>query len=265
MNQTTIEEGKEFFGETAKMYIKASDFAISENLQMKKEHSLRVSANCLQLAVVLKLEKPDQEFISLIGLLHDVGRFIQFDKYKSFDDAQTEDHAVLSMSMIKEEDFFKAMDEEDQQLMIQVIEGHNKLTFSAKDKKVLQFGHILRDADKLDNWELAVSLLKRDGSFSLPGISYNLPKLPGVTDAVIKNLAASKPVLRKDLHSLTDFKLFLMSMVYDLNLKASFAWVSEKQLIKKIYDTLTKRDDVIDAYRLIRLYIENKLTEKDKV
>ncbi|WP_163717622.1 HD domain-containing protein [Mangrovibacterium lignilyticum] len=262
MDQHTIEEGKKYFGEIAKKFIKASDFAVAENLQMKKDHSVRVAAICLHLAEALEMDAADQDLIELIGLFHDVGRFIQFEKYQHFDDSKSEDHALLSVQMISEQQFFINMDEESQKLVVEVIGGHNKFNFSSKDKRVSQFAQILRDADKMDNWELAVSLLKRDGTFTLPNISYNLPKLPAASEAVLKSLLAEKPVLKKDLQSLADFKLFLMSMVYDLNFKASFVWVTDRQLIKKIYDSMTKGDRVIDAYRKIRLHIENRLTEK---
>jgi hypothetical protein len=154
------------------------------------------------------------------------------------------------------------LDEADQLLLTEVIGGHNKFSFNSKDNRTFLFGQILRDADKMDNWELAVSMLKRDGTFNLPSINYNLPKLPAASDAVLKSLDAGKSVLKKDLQSLADFKLFLMSMVYDLNFKASFVWVTERQLIKKIYESMTKSDRVIDVYRKLRLHIENRLSEK---
>ncbi|WP_372771901.1 HD domain-containing protein [Mangrovibacterium sp.] len=260
MNQTTIEEGKKFFEQTAKAYIKASDFAVAENLQMKKDHSLRVAANCVYLGNALQLDEQELNTVELLGLLHDVGRFIQFEKYQHFDDSRSEDHAALSLQLIAEQDFFKNMDDSEKSLLVDVIGGHNKFVFAPANAKAKKFGQILRDADKMDNWELAVSLLKRDGTFSLPSINYNLPKFPGPNETVLKTVLAGKSVLKKDLQSLADFKLFLMSMVYDLNFKASFAWVTEKQLIKKIYDSLTKGDKVIDAYRKIRLHIENRLS-----
>jgi hypothetical protein len=190
-----------------------------------------------------------------------VGRFQQFEKYQSFDDLKTEDHAALGVSILKSEDFFKELPETRQQLIIQTIEMHNKLVISSKEKQVILFSQILRDADKLDLWELAVSYLKRDGSFGLPSVCFNLPKTPGMNDVVIKSILSGKPVSKKDLQSVNDFKLFLMAMVFDLNFRASFQLLNQKQLITKIYDTLPKRDDVINVYRQIRLFIENKFVE----
>ena len=34
--------------------------------------------------------------------------------------------------------------------------------------------------------------------------------------------------------------------------------MAEKQFIQKIYETLPKRDQIIDAYRGIKLFVENK-------
>jgi hypothetical protein len=47
-------------------------------------------------------------------------------------------------------------------------------------------------------------------------------------------------------------------MAFDLNYKFTFRLISEKQYIQKIYETLPKRDQIIDAYRGIKLFVENK-------
>lgn len=265
MKKNTTEQGKAFIEQLAQEHIKASDFAIAENLQMKMDHSTRVAANCRYLADALKLDEDSADLIELIGWLHDVGRFEQFKKYQHFDDSKSEDHAALSVDLIAEQDFFQQMDEEEQMLLREVIAGHNEPTFSSNDPKALQFGRILRDADKMDNWKLAVSKLQRDGTFSLPSISYNLPKMPGASDKVLKTVMAGKSVDKKDLETLADYKLFSMSLVYDLNFKASFVWVTERQLIQKLYESMTKGDRVIDAYRQIRLHIENRLSSAEIV
>ncbi|MEL7586673.1 MAG: HD domain-containing protein [Prolixibacteraceae bacterium] len=262
MTEELLAKGKQFFEDYTKKLIKSKDFYTSDNLQLKKDHSLRVAGLCAHLAGKLELDEEECRLAEFIGLMHDLGRFPQFEKYQSFDDLKTEDHASLSVGVLKAEDLFLELSEAEQQIVIQTIEGHNKLAISSKDKPVILFSQILRDADKLDLWEVAVSYLKRDGSFGLPSISLNLPKSPGVSEVVIKGILAGKPVAKKDLQSINDFKLFLMAMVYDLNFKASFLLLNHKQLITKIYDTLPKRDDVINVYRQIRLFIENKFVEQ---
>lgn len=262
MTEEVLEKGKQFFEEYTKKFIKTRDFYISDNLQLKRDHSLRVAKLAAYIAKKLDLDEQECKMAEFIGLMHDLGRFQQFEKYQSFDDLKTEDHAALSVSVLKSEAFFEELPEAEQQIIIQAIEMHNKLTITSKEKPVILLSQILRDADKLDLWELTVSYLKRDGSFGLPSISFNLPKTPGINEAVIKGILSGKPVSKKDLQSVNDFKLFLMAMVFDLNFKASFQLLNQKQLITKIYDTLPKRDDVISVYRQIRLFIENKFVEQ---
>lgn len=262
MTEEIIEKGKQFFEEYTKKLIKTKDFYVSDNLQLKKEHSLRVAKLSAYIADKLDLDEQECKMAEFIGLMHDLGRFPQFEKYQSFDDLKTEDHAALSVGVLKAEGFFAELSEAEQQIVIQTIEMHNKLAINSKDKPVILFSQILRDADKLDIWEVAVSYLKRDGSFGLPSISFNLPKTPGISEVVIRGILTGKPISKKDLQSVNDFKLFLMAMVYDLNFKASFLLLNQKQLITKIYDTLPKRDDVINFYRQIRLFIENKFVEQ---
>ncbi len=262
MTEEILEKGRQFFEDFSKRFIKSKDFNIADSLQLKRDHSQRVAGLSARIAEKLKLDEQECQLAEFIGLMHDLGRFPQFEKYQSFDDLKTEDHATLGVSVLKNEDFFLSLSEAEQQIVLQTIEGHNKLAISAKDKPVILFSQILRDADKLDLWELSVSYLKRDGSFSLPSISYNLPKTPGITDVVIKSAQLGKPIAKKDLQSVNDFKLFLMAMVYDLNFRVSFNILNQKQLITKIYDTLPKRDDVINFYRQIRLFIENKFVEQ---
>lgn len=258
MTWKMLEKGKLFFDDYIKKFPKAEDPYVYDNVQLKKEHSLRVAKLSAYIANKLKLDEQQCQLAEFIGLMHDIGRFSQFAKYQSFDDLKTEDHAVIGVNLLKEEAFFGEIGEADQQIIVQAIESHNKAVISSREKPVVLFSQILRDADKLDIWDTSVTYLKRDGSFGLSSISLGLPKKPGVSEIVIRSVLAGKPVLKKDLQSINDFKLFLMSMVFDLNFKVSFQWLNQKQSMSKIYDTLPKRDDVISAYRQIKLFIENK-------
>ena len=49
------------------------------------------------------------------ALLHDIGRFEQFHRYKTFSDARSEDHAALGVDAIKEEGLLQSIDNEEAQ------------------------------------------------------------------------------------------------------------------------------------------------------
>jgi len=257
-NENLFEAGNAFFKDYSQKMIQGENSYVTDNLQLKKDHSIKVAALSKSIAENLDMNKEDCKLAEIIGLLHDIGRFSQFQKYESFDDLKTVDHAVLSMDLIKEEDFYKKFQEKDKLVILSAIGNHNKLAINEKDERCLKFCKILRDADKLDIWETCVSYMKRDGSFSMPSLSLDLHNKPILNDSVRKDIEMGKLVQKKDLKTVLDFKVFLLSMVYDLNYKISFHYLNQKQLIKNIYETLPKRDEIIGIYRQIRLLIENK-------
>jgi len=260
--ENLFEEGKTFFEDYSQKMIQGKNSYVADNLQLKKDHSLKVAVLCKYIAEHLDMSKNDCDLAELIGLLHDVGRFSQFEKYESFDDLKTVDHAALSLNIISKEEFFKKFLDKDKEVILSAIGNHNKLSFVENDERCLKFCKILRDADKLDIWEKCITYMKRDGSFSMPSISLNLHNKLILNDSVRKNIEMGKLVHKKDLKTVLDFKVFLLSMVYDINFKISFHYLNQKQLIKNIYETLPKRDEIIGIYRQIKLFIENKFVLK---
>ncbi|MHA7109573.1 HD domain-containing protein [Sunxiuqinia elliptica] len=254
-----IKAAHDFFEKYTTVLLKHPDRDIVDALTLKREHSLRVSKVSGLVATNLMLEEEDIILAELIGLLHDIGRFEQFIQYQTFDDQKSENHAELGVKVLKEQAFFNEFAEEKQQLISRAILNHNKDAISLKDDKmVMTYSQILRDADKFDIWETCVNHLNRDGSFKIDAISLSLPVTGLVNEDIVKSIKNQKQARKQDLKSVNDFKLMLMSMVFDLNFRVSFQLLNEKQLIKKLYDSLPKKDTVIDAYREIRLYIENK-------
>jgi len=249
----------DFFEKYTAGFLKHPDLEVADIMTLRRAHCLRVSKLSGQIATNLMLEEEDILLAELIGLLHDLGRFDQFEKYQTFDDEKSANHAELTVALLNEQHFFTALGEEKQALICAAILNHNKDSISLKDDKLLvTYSQILRDADKLDIWDYCVGHLKRDGNFKHSAISFNLPASGLVNDSIIKSIKNQKQAKRKDMQSVNDFKLMLMSMVFDLNFRVSFHLLSEKQSIKKLYESMTKKDVVIDAYRELRLYIENK-------
>ncbi|MGQ8335263.1 HD domain-containing protein [Sunxiuqinia sp. A32] len=259
IEKKSIEAGQDFFEKYIASFLKNKDQQIIESLILREKHSKHVAQISRFISEKILLDEEEQQLAELIGLWHDLGRFQQFEKYQTFNDAESENHAELGAVMIQDQEFYKNLSEFSQEVIVKAIRYHNLPALPVKeDKQVLLFSQILRDADKLDIWDICVSNLERDGSFKIPSINYNLPKTGIINEAVLKSIMQQKSVSKKDLKSLEDFKLFLISMVFDLNFKVSFRILSEKQMVKKIYDTLPKKDVVFDAYREIRLFIENK-------
>ena len=87
----------------------------------------------------LKLSTHDTELAEIIGLFHDVGRFRQYSIYKTFNDADSEDHADLALKVIDELDFFTELADRDYELVKFAIQNHNKKIIAPTDdaRKIL--------------------------------------------------------------------------------------------------------------------------------
>ena len=49
-----------------------------------------------------------------------------------------------------------------------------------------------------------------------------------------------------------------LSWVYDLNYRPSFELMMEKRYLEKIYNSMPKNDTVIEIYRKVKVFVENK-------
>ena len=87
----------------------SDDIEIHRAILLKEEHTQNVTFISRELAKHLKLSVHDQILAEMIGLFHDIGRFKQFTLYRTFNDALSENHAILGLKVIAELDFFKEL------------------------------------------------------------------------------------------------------------------------------------------------------------
>ena len=122
-------------------------------IYLKYEHTLHVAENCDAIARSLNLSKEDQDIAWESGVLHDIGRFRQIEKYHTFIDSISVDHAELSADILFVEGMIREFDEDpaNDALLEKAIRLHNKyeLPEDLTDRERL-FCQIIRDADKVD-------------------------------------------------------------------------------------------------------------------
>ena len=145
-----------------------------------------------------------------------------------------------------------------QLIVLKAIENHNKLKLSKLDnEQQTLFARLLRDADKLDIYETSYRFFKEKNGLQ-PLMTLDLINHVEVSEKIVKSILAGKTAAVEDMKTMNDYRLLLLSMAFDLNFKYTFRILAEKQFIQKIYETLPKRDQIIDAYRGIKLFVENK-------
>lgn len=239
---------------------KSDNLSIQENFNLKRDHTNRVVGYSEVIARSLELDKDDEMTVQLIALLHDIGRFEQMAQYGTFNDHESCDHAQLAVEIINEKKWITHLPDYIQDYIISAITNHNKLTIQKNvNDKVVLFSKIIRDADKIDIFDLTLKEYSRPAKSRNTKLTLGLEEKPHITKSVIKSVLNGKTVEKKELKTVNDFKLMQMSWIYDVNLKKSYSLINQKQFLKQLFDCLPKTDHVFEAYRKAKIYIENQL------
>lgn len=238
----------------------SDDPTIQQNYILKRDHIHRVVGYAEVLSRSIECNEEIIMETQLAALMHDIGRFEQYQKYQTFNDNLSVDHAELATKIIKEKGWLSNLPEEIQTNIIKAILYHNKLALPKnEDPDIILISKLLRDADKLDILEIAIKEYSpqnknRNNSFTL-----DLEASSTVSKPIIKSLGAEKLPDKNDLKTITDFKLLQMAYVYDLNFRESFSMINKKGTLKQLFDTMPKTDQVFDLYRKAKIHVENQL------
>ena len=230
------------------------------NFKIKKDHSLRVVELSASLAASLKLTGDDFQVAYLAALFHDIGRFKQLVDHNTFDDFKSVDHADLSVSLLKESDIIRQTGCAGEELVFCAIGLHNKFELPKNlPERELLHARLLRDADKLDILHVLTAYYTDKNSVPNHTLTWELPMGTRVSPNVAREIMAGKLVSKKEVISELDVKIMQLSWVYDLNFKPSFEHLLKMRFLEKIYQTLPKNDIIIDIYRKVKVFAENRL------
>jgi hypothetical protein len=149
-------EDLNFFREWFMDYVNnfsSNDSTINDNIEMKIEHTAKVCENILLLAKSENVSEEGCRLAETIALFHDLGRFEQFTRYKTFNDFNSENHALLGIKILNRIGILTRLSPDEKNLILKAVEYHNlkKIPIYAVDSKDLLFYlKLIRDADKLD-------------------------------------------------------------------------------------------------------------------
>lgn len=72
-------------------------------------------------------------------------------------------------------------------------------------------------------------------------------------------MLAGKLVSKKNIVSEIDVKIMQLSWVYDFNFRPAFEYLLKNRYLENVYNSLPKNDLVIEIYRKIKVFAENKI------
>jgi len=187
------------------------------------------------------LSEEDLCLAEACGLLHDIGRFEQYSKYRTFADYKSENHAILGVKIIRDNGVLDCLEPAAANIVVCAVGCHNMASLpEGESERCLFFLKLLRDADKIDIWRVVTEHYRDAGDNRNRTVELDLPDIDGISAPVYKALMDGKLVQMADLRTLQDFKLLQIGWVYDLNFTRAFHIVQERKFLKAIRNTLPR-------------------------
>lgn len=224
----------------------------NENIKRKEQHSLRVMAISKKIAEELKLSEKEIKLATLIGLLHDIGRFEQYTKWKTFSDRISTNHGVLGAKILEENNFIRTFITENKydEIIKKAIINHNKYQIDENlNETELLYSKIIRDADKIDIlYEVADGILMKDVDLRDLCISENY----------FRQFQSKKTIKITDEQNDLDKLILKIAFIFDLNFECSKKIIKEEKYIERILNRFEfKNEKAINQIREIKTIIKN--------
>ena len=210
-----------------------------ENLDGKQKHSLRVMQISEEIARDLKLNQEEIKLAALIGLLHDIARFEQYTKYKTFRDLDSIDHGDYGAKILKKEIRKYVELPQYDEIIIKAVKNHNKYKMEdGLSEKEELFAKIIRDADKIDILFEAVEMFWKGKE--------EIVENSTITEDVIKQFNQNNLIKRRKKerpeNSINKI-ITVIAFIFDLNFDISLKYVQENNYIDILVDRIEYKND----------------------
>ncbi len=231
------------------------------HIKRKIDHSYRVANLSVRIGKSLNLNEHDISLIKTMSLIHDIGRFTQFIKYKTYDDLLSENHALLSAKIIEKENILSNYNEEEQKLILKAVSLHNKkdLPDNLNEKEFI-FSTILRDADKIDFFKSMVDIIPNIPTKEQAIFYSNKENKEVISDDVYNLIIQRKTVDNNLLKTVLDKKVRALGFITsDINHKESLKIIYENDYIDKIYKLMPQNIQTNTIYSMTKKYVKDKI------
>jgi hypothetical protein len=217
-------------------------------LELKLGHSRRVAANCRSIASDLGWPDGDLNAAEAMGLLHDVGRFPQYRRHRTFHDADSVNHAELGHQVTLDERLLSGCDPHDERRVLDGIRLHNcRFLPAGLAGGSLAFVQLARDSDKLDIFHVIREAVETGRIRNHPEILLRITLDGPANPAIIEDIRQGRTGAYGDVKSLTDFNLMQLSWFADINFVPTFRLIDARGFMGHFRRVLPGEPDVQEA------------------
>lgn len=191
-------------------------------IDLKIRHSREVLATARAIVAQADMEAEQRRACLLAALYHDVARFEQYRRYRTFRDRESCNHGLEGVRILKRE---RRLEDEPAALRRRVLSGvglHNRFALPAHlPQGIAEVTHVVRDADKLDILRVMHENLCGPEPYH-PTVVLGLPDDPAlVSQTVLTSAREGRVASYTDLSSVNDLRVLLGTWLFDMHFPAS--------------------------------------------
>ena len=246
---------KKWFSEFTALY-EGRRISLPIPLQRKLRHSHAVALNAAGIASELLMEPEHVRLAEMAGLLHDIGRWPQYETFQTFRDSESKDHGALGADVLKQHRVLADCSDHERACLEAAVRHHNAKDVPSSVKgDALRFTQIVRDSDKLDIYEIVIGLMQSGEMLADPTLRLNTDPNGPLTPEAMLEVRERKSVSFRHIHSLNDFLLTLLSWTYDINCQPTYNRLANRKVLARLSQFLPHTTDVESLFQAADMWV----------
>jgi hypothetical protein len=239
-----------------------NDPYVRANFDLKIAHTHRVCRYMDELTAALGLDAHTRVLALAVALFHDIGRFEQFTRHRTFNDRLSERHGPLGAAVLEREAALAGLPPGERERVLAAVRHHADLEPPAGDGAGATLLRLIRDADKIDIIAILAEYYATQVPGSNPAIELEMPDNPGCSPAVVAAVLAGKLVDYGQMQTLTDFKIGQLSWVFDINYDYSLQRIRGFGFPECIMERIPHHPDNDAICQYVRTYMARRDSDR---
>ena len=191
-------------------------------MDLKLKHTMAVLENARHTAEGERFDSRTTRTCLLAALYHDVARFEQYLRYRTFRDKDSCNHGQMGVRILKRER--RLVDEplEARHTIMAAVGLHNRFALPPHTPQQVELvANVVRDADKLDILRVMDEQLSAPGPYNPTVVLQQPDDQTLCSEAVMRDVREGRVAAYADLRCVNDFRLLLGTWFFDLHFAAS--------------------------------------------
>lgn len=233
---------------------------VPDDLLQKVGHSRRVAALCGDFAGKLGWCLGDVIATQAMGWIHDAGRFVQFSRHGTFDDAASVDHGALGREIIVREKLLHGDDPEETEAILFAVAAHNRRALPQRQEgRPMRYLKLLRDADKIDIMATFGETIRRGDVSRYPQVFADRDGRGPADPDLVREVRGGQTGSYEHIGSLSDIVLVGVSWVRDINFAPALRHLDERGLLAGFEEILGGSPEALAVLSEVREEVRLRL------